>query len=351
MTSDRRSLLPLALGVAFLLGLGGLSSAVSAAASDPSASPSASASVAPSASASPTPSASGSPAPSASSSAAALPSRPPTVDRPLPANLTPTLAKAATDYPISYLDGCHVEENGKSSHPSTCLYGNLKSTTTIALFGDSHALGWFTAMQGVAAKHGWRLLDLTMSTCSPAIINEWIPAWNRISIECTAWRKAALARLASVKPALIVVTGTRGFAAADGAGHVLSGTARTQAWQTGMLATLARLKADARRVLMIADTPLTVADPIACPALHPQSLLICTTPVTTAINADWLSLERATAATAKVGFLDAELWVCPTSPCPVVIGNVLVFRNGGHLTATFGKTLAARLDAAIAALH
>ncbi len=48
-------------------------------------------------------------------------------------------------------------------------------------------------------------------------------------------------------------------------------------------------------------------------------------------------------------FIDPTAWVCPSIPSPAVIGDVLVFRDHGHLTSVFVSTLGGRLSAAIAA--
>jgi hypothetical protein len=272
--------------------------------------------------------------------------RPVTVDGPVPSNLRPSLAAAAKDYPKAEVDGCHVQLDGKSRGAS-CLYDSLASKTTIAVFGDSHALGWFPAVDAIAKSHGWRFLNLTMSACSPADIHQYIPAWHRVSTECAAWRESAIKRLISIRPAIILVTGTRGFELADGSGTVLTGDARTAAWQAGMSRTLARLRPIAGRVIQLADTPISQFDPLTCLAAHPSSLLACATPVSMAINTAWLNIEMQTASMAKVGFINPSLWVCPSSPCPVVIGSVLVLRNAGHMTATFAVTMTHQLEQAL----
>jgi hypothetical protein len=46
-------------------------------------------------------------------------------------------------------------------------------------------------------------------------------------------------------------------------------------------------------------------------------------------------------------FIDPTLWICPTSPCPVIVGNLLIYMDGGHFTATFSAALASRLRKAI----
>jgi hypothetical protein len=278
--------------------------------------------------------------------AAATASRPSTVDQAVPVNLRPTLSVAPRDYPKPYFDGCHVNEFGKPP-TSSCVYGDAKSSTTIALFGDSHALAWFPAVEWIARHQGWRLVSLTMSACSPADIANWVPAWHRASTECVAWRQQAIARLQQERPALILVAGTRGFEVADASGNVLAGDARTQVWEAGMQRTLARLLPIAGHVAMIADTPVTRLDPPTCLAQHPASVLACATALSNALNPAWLAVEQLMADQAHIPLIDPSLWVCPSSPCPVVIGKVLVFRNPGHLTATFALTMARRLQAVI----
>jgi hypothetical protein len=275
--------------------------------------------------------------------------RPATPDGPVPRDLQPALADARRDYPESYLDGCHTQMDG---HPNkgTCLYGNLDSATTIALFGDSHALAWFPAMQRFAEQQGWRLLSLTMSTCSPARIPIWVADWKRVSHECNTWRDRAIEQLVATEPAVIVVAGTRGFATTDSGGStVLSGVERTAAWEVGMQHTLARLVPASKRVILLGDTPVARVDPAVCLSQHPDSTLACATPVEDAVNPAWLLEEQATANGSGAGFLDPQRWVCPSSPCPVVLGDVLIYRDGGHLTSVFSAALGTRLGKAILA--
>jgi peptidoglycan/LPS O-acetylase OafA/YrhL len=292
--------------------------------------------------------ASSDPAPDATAPAAAI-VRAATVDGPVPSDLQPSIGDAQSDYPASYLDGCHTQMDG---HPNqgTCLYGNLASPTTIALFGDSHALAWFPAVKRFVDHQGWRLLSLTMSTCSPARIPIYVSDWKRISWECNTWREQAIEQLEAVHPALIIVTGTRGFATTDSSGtNVLTGDARIAVWQAGMQQTLTRLSAAARRVIWLADTPLSRVDPPVCLSQHPTSTLACATPVEDAINPAWLALESNAASTTGTGFIDPQRWVCPSNPCPVVLGNLLIYRDAGHLTATFAAALAGQLGSAILA--
>jgi peptidoglycan/LPS O-acetylase OafA/YrhL len=273
-------------------------------------------------------------------------SRPDTLASPVPPDLQPQLIDAKNDRPLSYVDRCHTQEN---LSPSTlpCLYGDLNSNTTVALFGDSHALSWFPSLNIVAKKNGWKLLSLTMSACSPADIPGWNSSNNSVMKNCGIWRADSLRRIALAKPLIVIVAGTRGFATVDSKGQVLTGDARTAAWRSGMKRTVDQLKLATDKIIYIGDSPLSLVDPPVCLSAHPKNALNCATPVAKAIDGSWISQETAMSIDERIYFIDPTLWICPTSPCPVVLGNLLIYMDGGHLTATFSAALASRLRKAI----
>lgn len=277
---------------------------------------------------------------------ALMPVRPLTIDVPIPSNLNPDLANAKTDRALAYLDRCHTQMD---QPPSTedCLYGDTNSTTTIVLFGDSHALSWFPAVNALAKTRGWRLLSLTMSACSPADISAWNPNSQQVMKNCAIWREDALTRMAAVHPSIVLVAGTRGFETVDNSGQVLAGDARDTSWVLGMTRTINRIKVLASNVILLADTPLSAVDPPVCLSAHSDSVLACSTPVDIAINPRWLGMEKSIATAEKIGFIDPEWWVCPSSPCPVTYNNFLIYLDGGHLTATYAASLAIPLGKAI----
>ena len=201
----------------------------------------------------------------------------------------------------------------------------------------------------MAIRKGWRLLSLTMSACTPADIPAYAPKTRTVSEPCAEWRDATLGLIELIRPAVVLAAGTRGFATVDASGAVLTGADRTAAWEGGVERTIDRLKSSGARVIWIADTPIARVDPPACLARHMRSTLACATPVSYAVNAAWLSEEHLVTQVESVGFIDPSLWVCPSSPCPAVIGNLLVYRDAGHMTATFMASLSARLEKAVAA--
>ena len=274
-----------------------------------------------------------------------LPVRPATVDFRLPLNLEPDLLSAGRDRPLPYDDRCHTQLNLR---PSTkpCLYGDINSATTIALFGDSHALAWFPALNQVAKEKHWKLLSLTMSACSPADIPAYNPATASLMQNCPIWRKAAVNRIIAAHPYFVLIASTGGFQTKLN-GVVRKGIDRNTIFIAGMRRTISQLQTSGAKVLMMSDTPVLSKDPLVCLSAHPASTRACSTPVSTAISDSWIAVETKVATINSIPLIKPQMWVCPTSPCPVVIGNILTYLDVGHMTATFSQALAGRLKGAI----
>ena len=285
------------------------------------------------------------PAPASPPVAGGLPA---TAGGPLPPGLRPSLAEARDDLPAPYVDGCHVSAEGTDS--VACTYGDPAATRTVVMFGDSHALSWFPAVDRLAREQGWRFVSLTKSACSSVDISQWNANLKRVYSECDAWREGALRRIEAERPALVLVTNSRSFSAVAPDGTLLEDAERAAAWRDGISRTLGRLEAAADQVVLIADTPRSIVDVPVCLSEHPDDTLACATPVERAMSPAWLAEEEAAAARSGVGFVDPTRWVCPSGPCPAVIGNFMVFRDEHHLAPPFASALAGRLGDALTVL-
>jgi hypothetical protein len=246
---------------------------------------------------------------------------------------------------MPYTDGCHAMPLETES--PACEYGDVDADRTIVLFGDSHALAWFPAVERVANTAGWRLVVLTKSACQSVDVPQFYGQLNRVYDECAAWRVHAFRRIERERPDVVLVTNHRLFAPVGADGARLTGAAAFEAWRSGMARTLGRLRDVADDVVVVADTPRSRVDPPECLSANPESILACATPVDEAIDVDWLDEERSAATAAGAAFLDPTAWVCPSTPCPPVLGSFLLYRDPAHLTTAFSATLAERLRAAL----
>ena len=292
----------------------------------------------------PEPAASGSPAtrgPAASTTPTPIPTTP---SGPVPADLQPPLPKAHGDLPATYADGCEVAQFATKSGP--CVYGNPRSGTTVVLFGDSHAAQWFPALERLAIERSWRLVSLTKVQCGAVDHPVWNGVLKRAYPECDAWRAAALRRISSEHPALVVVANSK-FASFEIGGRQATLQETADGWPKALANMLRALSASATHVAVIGDTPQMATDPADCLSAHPKDARACARPRSEAVDWGRLAADRGAADATGAIFIDPTPWTCPTEPCPVVIDGLLVYLDAGHMTATFSSALAPYLGAAL----
>jgi peptidoglycan/LPS O-acetylase OafA/YrhL len=267
---------------------------------------------------------------------------PPPSPGPVPADLVPSLAAARDDLPVIYSDDCHLDT--ATTTPGDCAFGDTGSETTVVLFGDSHAAQWFPALERMADENGWRLVSLTKSACTTADVTVWNGIVKRGYTECDEWRDAALARIAAERPALVVMSNSRGYQVMVDGVAVPVASARAQ-WDAAMRRTYERVAELTPDVAVIGDTPRSTADPPVCLSDNLDDASACALAFDKAVSPAWTEGEASVAAAAGVAFVDPTPWVCRTDPCPAVVGRLLVFRDQHHLTATYARALTQRLEA------
>ena len=117
--------------------------------------------------------------------------------------LRPRPRDASADRGRAFADGCLVEEGG-SARPRAST-ATARSRQTVVLFGDSHAMQWFPALEATARRRHWRLVELTKGGCPPPLVRILFPGSPRQDPSCDVWRESALQRIERERPALVVV--------------------------------------------------------------------------------------------------------------------------------------------------
>jgi peptidoglycan/LPS O-acetylase OafA/YrhL len=260
--------------------------------------------------------------------------------RPAPSNLTPPLDRARADLPVIYKDKCDPGYQKIEVDPP-CQYGDPASTTTIVLFGDSHAGQWFPAVEAIATRHRWRLVVFTKSSCSAASVLATVDRLKRPYYECEEWRKQTMAQIRAMHPQLVVV------ASRLNGPQVAEGDA-DQIWTQGWATTIRGLKEAADRLVLINDTPDPKSSVPECVSAHLADVGACSTPVESAVKSPALR-RMVAAAAAREGVLvvDPTGWFCTAHTCPAIVGNLLVYRDGSHVARAYAAALAPLLEARI----
>ena len=267
-----------------------------------------------------------------------------------------TLAARDSDTPVQRSLASAREDGG----PTGCLLGTMQSTlidcavgdtnagTTIVLFGDSHAFQWLPAMEPIAKERHWKLVALTKAACPAAAIEPFDTVLGRPYVECTQWRTAAIDRIKALHPLAVVMASSSRLSAADSRGVPRAATA--DQWFTGTLDTVSTFRAAGLTTVLMADTPWPEFEVPAClgrAAWNPSlSWHGCSFERDTALKPAFYAAEtRAISRTPGASMIDLNDGVCDASVCQPTRGEVVVYRDTNHLTATFARSLAPRLAA------
>jgi peptidoglycan/LPS O-acetylase OafA/YrhL len=256
------------------------------------------------------------------------------LDAAVPANLTPPLKKARADVPHPYAVKCHLGVV-ETAPPAECAYGDPAGTTTVVLFGDSHAAQWFPTLERIAAEQGWRLLLRTKSSCSAADTLAHLTMLKRAYTECQTWRRAQFAAFRANPPDLVVVSSSFNTERPTG----VTGD-ETPAWQAGWRRTMRALALPRTKVAFLVDTPFRSQVPSDCLAANATRPSLCVDPVgDTLRRPEVRAVAAAEAVAAGATVIDPLPWLCAAA-CPVVLGNQLVYRDTNHMTTGYARMLA-----------
>jgi peptidoglycan/LPS O-acetylase OafA/YrhL len=258
----------------------------------------------------------------------------------LPPDVQPALADARSDEERLRADGCLAFE--RITVPPDCTYGVAGAAFTVALVGDSHASQWFPALERLARHEGWRVVTFVKVACPFIDMRVSNTALKREYRECADFNEATLRRLADIRPDLTLVSMSRI------AIHPMSPADDTVAAKGAAVGRMVgRIPG---RVAILVDTPYAGRDVPACLSQHPSSVEACAIPRSVAFTDHLGGIESIAAKAAGAARIDLTKRICIGDPCSVVVNDRIVFRDIGHLTATFSRSLAPALDAALATI-
>jgi hypothetical protein len=248
----------------------------------------------------------------------------------------PTPREAEDQRSRMYADGCHLERRDTES--PECVYGNPSSKTTVVLFGDSHAMHWFPALNALAKEHNWRLVGLSKAGCPPAEVHRYNAALRREYSECVTWRERTLKRITEEeRPSMVVTSMLNPYGVMED-GKRLGREASEKVLEEGYVSTLERLRRTGAEVVIIKDVPHAHKDIPECISRALDHLEDCAIPRSKAFNYPPVN-DRAAAKVEEVHLIDPTAVLCLEQVCPAVIGDALLYRNGDHLTPTYVRTL------------
>ncbi|OBJ90771.1 acyltransferase family protein [Mycobacterium asiaticum] len=255
--------------------------------------------------------------------------------------MRPTVLEVQEDLPASTRDGCISD----FANPAVvnCTYGDDNAPRTIALAGGSHAEHWLPALDLLGRLHHFRVVTYLKMGC--ALSTEQVPLImgnNAPYPQCREWVETTMAKLVSDRPDYVFTTSTRPWNIKPG--DVMPAT-YIGIWQT--------FSDNNIPVLAVRDTPWLVKNG------QPFNPADC---LAKAGNSTSCGIKRSELLSDRNGTLDfvgqfpllkpldLSDAICRPDLCRAVEGNVLIYRDPHHLTATYMRTLAPELGRQIAAI-
>ncbi|MEU4313147.1 acyltransferase family protein [Nocardia sp. NPDC024068] len=250
------------------------------------------------------------------------------------AKLRPSILEASNDLPAPTRDGCISDWFNKEV--VSCTYGDPNGSRTIAMVGNSHAEHWMPAMDALAQVHDIKVVVYLKMGCSLNIRDDAQYRGLDIS-DCRDWSRQVIDILAADPPDWVFTTAT------------------APVWPTGgdvvpaeYLDVWAALAERNLPLLAIRDTPWLRSpegirySAVDCLAAGGDSVT-CGMPRTAALAPVNPALVHA-AAFPNMRLLDLTDSVCGPDICRAVEGNVLVYHDEHHLSASYARTLAPELE-------
>ncbi|GAA1844823.1 acyltransferase family protein [Asanoa iriomotensis] len=255
--------------------------------------------------------------------------------------ITPNPIKAGDDLPDTTADKCFQQ----MVKPDLlyCTYGKPDGKTTVALVGDSKADQWLPSFQLLAEQNDWKIVVAFKGACAlstaPALTGD---DPSKPYQDCTDWNKALLARLLADKPAYVFTSQV------SGKSQDANGGATVDAMVDGMHDAWQQLEDNGSKVLVIANNPGPSTNAMTCVDKYRTNLAKCAfDPARRNLDAGFKTQQIAVAGHKSVKMIDLFDTICPTDKCPAVIGNVMIYRRGSHITATYMKTMTPQLAQAM----
>jgi hypothetical protein len=256
----------------------------------------------------------------------------------VPDDLTPSLFDITEDKPSIYDDGCHLDFE-QTVAPFDCAYGDTAGAVTVVLMGDSHAAQWFPALELIARDLGWNLLVRTKSSCTPVSVLTYNSQLGHEYWACSEWRENVFAEMEEIRPDMVIFGSTEG-SAVEGETEA----EKNRLWLDGWKTTLDRVLPVSENVVAIADTPWGNDVIPDCVALNLSSVQECNIDPAEGIRraerrAQGMDLQREAGAVV----IDPIPWFCLDHVCPVIVENVLVYRDAHHISTPYVRSLSALL--------
>ncbi|TQL50808.1 peptidoglycan/LPS O-acetylase OafA/YrhL [Ornithinicoccus hortensis] len=251
-----------------------------------------------------------------------------------PADVVPDVAVAGGDLPEVYGEGDCINTHRdvpSSADPRLCYLGDPDGDQTIMVLGGSHVTQWLPALEILADQHHWRLVLSEKGGCQ--FIDRPEPGSSDPPQQesCYQYNENLWPLIEDEQPDYVFTIGTT------------SRPTTGESTPDGFVALWDRLDQLGIPVLGMRDSTRLEESVPECLERTDMDARACGQERT------WRMAEQSPILSVpdlpgNVRPMDVSESICAPDWCPAVVGNVMVYRDTSHITATYMRTLAPAVE-------
>ncbi|MGK3953417.1 acyltransferase family protein [Microbacterium sp. I2] len=251
--------------------------------------------------------------------------------------MIPAAAAATKDVPTSSVDGC--SRGFDAVDPKPCSIGAEHGEVTIVVVGDSKIQQWADVLGKIAREQGWRMFLATKAACAFSDglreLSEGEPY-----VACPQYNKALMNQVLQLAPDAVITSQRHSTAYLPGTTEYSKDEMRD-----ALVRTWTTLEDHSIDVIALLDNP-------APSGVRPGGgeIYKCVTEVDDLADCAFdrqlgskqsgsVALLAAAEKVPEVDVVDMTDAICNKTTCPPIVGDVLVYRQGSHLTNTYLRSL------------
>ena len=237
------------------------------------------------------------------------------------------------------IEGDRCDEWFHSAAVRPCTFGDPEASKVAVVMGDSIGLQWFPALRRIYASGDWKLVVLTKSACPIVDATYVYPVLGREYVECSTWRRDALAWIRNTRPDVILF------------GSSATYPFDQEQWTDGTTRILAAVAGSTGRIRVLRATPTLPFDGPNClarqawrPAMtNPTQSCVAPYPNPHAQAVYRWQLD-AVRQVPNATMLDLNPLICREGLCAADRDGEVVFRDDQHLAASFVESIAGLVE-------
>lgn len=247
------------------------------------------------------------------------------------APLVPALAALPRDFARIPSDCVHSPRN---EDLEICSPGPMSDPDKrIVVVGDSHVHQFLAVLAPIAQRRNWHLTWMLKGTCPFSTESEALFGDQ----ECAQWNSDAADEIIAMRPDVVVTNGSRE-----------ARVGLTEETPDGFVGQWRKLTDAGIHVTALRDNPRFNFTPSECVTEKGRDAPECGVRRDQVFAAD-APYTRIPNLPANVSFLDLTDYICPGQVCPPTIGNVYVYLDSNHISATYLATMSSLVEPQVVA--